>query len=204
MPPRRGIIYLALTAAMMFFIMLAFATNVFTVKNSADVGGVTRKSEAWADIWYMCSTGTYTGDKPVASCVDAADPHGTCTKQKDRVRATRAFYVITALIALVNLVVGVLDFFGALSLPFGLKPQILLISISGALIFFTLLSWAIAISWPRSKYCGASEPWSKADGFGFAASPFMMLLTMLIAIAQLVLSILLPGGASDAPEKEAA
>ena len=144
----------------------------------------------------------YTRDdnKPAATCIDTADPRDSCAKQKDRARAVRAFYVLTALVVVVSIVVGVLDAFGALNLPGGLKPQIALIAVAAAMIVFTLLSWALAISWPRSKYCGATTSYSKSNGFGWAASPFMMLLAMLVAIGQLVVAILIPGGSGGASE----
>jgi len=200
LPAKRGLVFLALTILCIMWMLIAFGTNVFSIKPDNGNG-----AEQWSDIWYSCGRGaTVLGNSPVASCTYLTDKNLDCTKLEDRVRAMRAFYILTAVFCVVNLMFGVLDHFGKLEgLPFGLKSQIVLVVCAALVIFWSLLSWAVAISYPRSEYdCGGgSSPAAvDQDGFKWGASAFMMLMLFITAIVQLVLALIFPGGGGGAGE----
>jgi hypothetical protein len=199
LPAKRGLVFLALTILCIMWMLIAFGTNVFSIKPDNGNG-----AEQWSDIWYSCGRGaTVLGNSPVASCTYLTDKNLDCTKLEDRVRAMRAFYILTAVFCVVNLMFGVLDHFGKLEgLPFGLKSQIVLVVCAALVIFWSLLSWAIAISYPRSEYdCGGSSSAAvDQDGFKWGASAFMMLMLFITAIVQLVLALIFPGGGGGANE----
>ena len=60
------------------------------------------------------------------------------------------------------------------------------------------ISGGVAISYARTQFCGMGDgaPSDRA-GFRWGASPFMMLLVCVTAIAQLVLSAVLPARKAD-------
>jgi hypothetical protein len=197
LPPKRGLVFLALTILCVVWMLVGFGTNVFSIEPS----NASYKSSV--DIWYTCTRpGDVNGRKQMAQCFDLVDPALKCDELANRVRAIRAFYVLTAVFVVVNLIAGVMDHFGALEgLPFGLKSQIVLVVLAAIVIFWSLLSWAIAISFPRTAYCGNNaQAVSDSNGFKWQASPFMMLMLFFTAIVQLVLALIFP---SSAAAKEA-
>merc|ERR1711916_265590 len=128
----------------------AFGTKVYRTKNVA--GGV--EAHTAGDIFYECSYARQasTGDESVATCVDQADPERTCTPWKDRVRAVRAFYVLTICIALVSLPVAAVDSWHRLPSCASLGSKALLLGLTVSLALTSLLAWALCIRLPRTSF----------------------------------------------------
>jgi len=197
LPPKRGLVFLALTILCVMWMLIAFGTNVFKIDGN-------NGAEAYGDIWYTCNRGVNAADgsRSIASCRYNTDPGNTCTKYKDRVRSIQAFYILTAVFVVLNLTFGVMDHFGKLeSLPFGAKSQLVLVVLAAIVIVWSMLSWAIAISYPRTEYCGGGKL-SDTNNFKWGASPFMMLMLFITAIVQLVLALIFPGGAGGVAASE--
>uniref|UniRef100_A0A7S1LB30 Amastin n=1 Tax=Neobodo designis TaxID=312471 RepID=A0A7S1LB30_NEODS len=181
---KRGLVYVILSCVCLMWMFIAFGTRVYTIEGSGS-------SETWSDIWYSCSRGN---SDAVAGCVYLTDKNIDCVKLEDHIRATRAFYILTAVFVVVSLAAGLVDMFGSLEgLPGGLGGAVVLAVCSAVVIVWSVLAWALCISYPRTIFCSTNAA-VDSDTFRWEASPFMMLMLTITAIIQLVLALVFPGG----------
>merc|ERR1711916_313906 len=97
---------------------------------------------------------------------------------------------------------AVLDHVRSFTLPGGLKQSVLLAVVGVVTVVMSLIAWALAISLPRTEYCGSTK-FIDFPNFAWGASPFLMLIVMIIAIVQVVAALLL-GDAASAKSQQAA
>eukprot|EP00672_Neobodo_designis_P023657 CAMPEP_0174834310 /NCGR_PEP_ID=MMETSP1114-20130205/4748_1 /TAXON_ID=312471 /ORGANISM="Neobodo designis, Strain CCAP 1951/1" /LENGTH=198 /DNA_ID=CAMNT_0016068217 /DNA_START=108 /DNA_END=704 /DNA_ORIENTATION=+ len=184
---KRGLVYVILSCVCLMWMLIAFGTRVYTIEGS---GG----AEEFSDIWYLCGRGS---DDAVAGCVYLTDKNLNCVKLEDHIRATRAFYILTAVFCLVSLAAGLVDMFGSIEgLPGGLGGAVVLAVCSAVVIVWSVLAWALCIAYPRTIFCGTNAAVDR-DDYRWEASPFMMLMLTITAAIQLVLALVFPGGPAE-------
>merc|ERR1711991_876003 len=61
-----------------------------------------------------------------------------------------------------------------------------------AVLVFSLLAWALAISFARTAHCD-TRAFVDQPGFGWGPSPFLLIVVTLISIGQIVVALIVPG-----------
>jgi hypothetical protein len=202
-PPFRGAAYALIATVVLIWVMCALGSNLGVAEFPTST---ITKSRVNLDIWYQCqrSTNTAAGVSSVANCISTTDSANPCGEWKGRLRAVQAFYIFTIMTTIVAIILGFLTQVQLLpALPFGLSHKILLIAVAGLLVFWSLLSWAVAISVVTEDFCKketyAIPKFKDVTGFKWGASPFFMLIGFFCAIVMIVAVILIPQSGEHEP-----
>jgi hypothetical protein len=172
----RGIICSALMGLVIVFAIASTATPWFTFKNSS--------SEGYAGLWKAC-TKQLSGAR-TETCQDVDDSFYGCTDMKNRMLATRAFCILTILVAFVGVVVAVMDILEKLPMPL-----IIMGGVFGATCFFAVVAFAIDVSLFTTKLCdgpGNLPAFKDINGTSIGASPVLMIIAFLLSIPAIVVT----------------
>lgn len=201
----RAIPYGILALIALTLTLAAIGTDI--ARYDEDLAGATLDTKM--DLWHLCQS----TDQPVGTarsdtfCAPARKLR--CTKLKDRLRAAEAFYIMTAIVLMLALVIAALDHghdnYGSdHSSGHGFrhwKPLLLLLAL--LTIVFSIIGWALAFSVAREDFC-------EGDGDGIAflaakdrpnfewrASPFLLLVSTVFGIAMFIVAFRAPHGSTE-------
>jgi len=171
----RGVAVLALAFIAGVFIIAALGTELLY--------GNQGKTQ-WITIWYYCNINPNNG--PAAVCQQLGDGNLlSCDSQLQFVRAIQAFYCLSAIFAVVALVVANVEAFIAQQ-----KKGVLAVAVL-PLFIFTLIAWVLGFSFTKGSFCGG-ESFNTLD-FKYGPSAPLMFIAWFWALVALGAAAALPG-----------
>lgn len=171
----KGIVAIVLSALILVLTIAALATPIYTYKIEAP--GVTIKVKS--TMWHRC-----IDDECKAYSSDDMSPYYTCSAAMSRLKAMRAFYILTLIAAVAGIVVGVLE-------RRGRARKIHLIVVGAVLCLLSLVAWAAGAGLYHQKFCDgkiADQPDAK-----LGASIGLMVFVWLLTIVSMVTAFFVKG-----------
>lgn len=181
----RGGIYGLLAVAALAFALAAIGTDIAKWDESVS----TQSFRFRASPWYVC--GRISDNSASSSCHPVEDFE--CDALEHRYRAMQAFYVMTCVVLLAALIFAVLDHGNVHEFKYYMP---LLLAFALAVMIFSLIGWAIAISIPRQSFCSSGKMADRA-GFTWKASPFLMVITTIIGIVMFIVAWRAPATSTE-------
>jgi xanthine/uracil permease len=189
----RGGLYALLAVVGLVFALAAIGTDLARWSGSA-----WHESTNWkSTVWQIC--GRVYQDDHVETCYSATDHAIACTPMKDNFRALQCFYILTCIVLVTAIGFAILDHGNVRDFK---HYKHILFGLAGGTVACSLLGWAIAIGTVRSHFCDsdANNSWEAMldqPHFEWGASPFLLLITTLLAIGMTVVAYKAPDRATE-------
>jgi amino acid transporter len=186
---RRGTILLGLAFFAFIAWIVAMSTDIAWADSATTEGfGDLIKTKTNMATWYTCVQQETNGETTVPICYNNGDDEISCQEYKDRFRVVQAFLVLAGIMTFFLMIASALDRFWLLGdVQHQARPRTILMAMFVCLILFTIVSFALAFSTPKTSLCGRGE-FSANDGFSWGPSPFFTAIMCLLGIIGLIIA----------------
>jgi hypothetical protein len=187
--PARGTILLGLSFFALIAWIIAMATDIAWADQSNGQGfATTIPRETHVDTWFTCTDPDPAAGSAVPVCFRNNDDELDCQEYADRFRVVQSFLVMAGILLLPLIICSALDRFALLSderHTFG--PRAILMALSGVIMMFSIVSFSVAFSIPKTRLCDRRE-FADAPGFRWGPSPFFTALICLLTFISLIVA----------------